>query len=119
MPKFIDCGIDPVGEILKKCVAVGLCVEDDPGGAPFHNFLFGTLNGLYRTTADTMEILAVENELKGNGHFRLFLQHLHGTYRRIAFKKIMNEELSLRLFKCGYKESGNDMIWTQLPSEES
>lgn len=82
-------------------------------GDGFRRFRIGTCEGLWRSTANAYEILAVNNDSPGNGHF----QHVLGWFERSAirdkkkvrFCEMMNTRLVKHLAGLGYELKRNTM----------
>ncbi len=75
--------------------------------ADFYAFRVGTCEGLWRTTADAYEILAVVNRSKGNGHFRQAMLWFEQSCRRdgkdLLIREVWNVRLALMLRRNGFR----------------
>lgn len=76
------------------------------------DFRVGTCNGIYRHNIDkeSIEILAVVNEQKGNGHFKDVIEWFEFACRKqnlkLRFLETWNLRLAWNLRKHGYKMVG-------------
>lgn len=71
-------------------------------------FRVGTCEGLWCSTDNTYDILAINNKSKGNGHFEDVLQRFESSCKRdkkkLRFLEIMNEDFKNHLInKRGFK----------------
>lgn len=81
----------------------------------FLRFRIGTCEGLWRSTHDSYDILAVDNTRGGNGHFEDVLQWFEYSCKRDkkAFRvlEVWNKNLKRHLIeKRGFSDIGNDNI---------
>lgn len=90
-----------------------------PGFPPsqnFKRFRIGTCEGLWQATDTSYDILAVTNDVKGNGHFEDVLEWFEYACKRdhkhFRFLEVMNARLLLHLIdKRGFaRSSGKDVI---------
>ncbi len=110
MATFKDCGPDPMGDFVKE-VAELAGIPDDTGGVPLRLFRCGTCHGLYRVKDGAMEILAVQNDKPGNGHFGEFMKHIL-TYPVVRFLEMLNDGLAKHLCETrGFLMVGNNCEW--------
>jgi hypothetical protein len=76
-------------------------------GGSFKQFRVGTCDGLWRTTDDAYEILAVLNRQKGNGHFKQAMLWFEQSCRRDGKKfrilEVWNVRLAFMLRRNGFK----------------
>src|SRR5678816_1085685 len=84
-----------------------------PFAKDFMRFRVGTCSGLWQSTKDSYDILAIDNESKGNGHFEDVLEWFEQSCRRDkkAFRilEVWNEKLATHLInKRGFTYQGND-----------
>lgn len=71
-------------------------------------FKVGTCNGIYRYIMDTIEILAIQNDNPGNGHFEDVLEWFYNSAKRdnkhLQFSEILNPKFAKHLEdKRGFK----------------
>ena len=80
----------------------------------WHDFRVGTVHGLYRPNGDALEILAVVNAEKHNGHFKDTIEWFEFACKRqnlrLRFLETWNLRLAYNLWKHGYKFKWC-MIW--------
>lgn len=92
--------------------------EPLPGFPPsknFHKFRIGTCEGLWQSTDDSYDILAVKNNSPHNGHFEDVIQWFEHSCRRdkrnFRFLEVMNPFLKKHLIeKRGFKHDGIDNL---------
>ena len=77
----------------------------------FKRFRVGTCTGLWQSTETSYDILAVENEVKGNGHFEDVLQWFENSCERdhkdFRILEVWNSRLKKHLVKKrGFKVVG-------------
>jgi len=82
-----------------------------PFSSEFLRFRVGTVCGLWRATAKSYDILAVDNVEKGNGHFDDLLEWFEYSCRRdgkyLRILEIWNKELQKHLItKRGFQADG-------------
>jgi len=69
-------------------------------------FRVGTVEGAWRSTNSTYEILAVVNKSPGNGHLDVMLGHFSASCRRdkkdFIIREMMNNQFALHLVKKGF-----------------
>lgn len=84
----------------------------------FTCFKIGTCQGLYVSTSETYDIIAVVNNEPGNGHFQDVIDWFENSCLRdkksLRFMEMMNDEFRKHLvLKRGYKPEGeNNLIKT-------
>lgn len=82
----------------------------------FHRFRIGTCEGLWQSTENSYDILAITNTIPGNGHFEDVLQWFEHSCRRdrkhLKVLEIMNVPFRKHLIvKRGFKPLGlSDVI---------
>lgn len=86
--------------------------EADPS---FTRFRIGTCHGLWRSTDDSYDILAVANNEPGNGHFEDVLQWFYFSCKRdnkcLRILETWNENLKKHLInKRGFLDIGKDNV---------
>lgn len=89
-----------------------------PGFPPcknFHEFRIGTCEGLWQSTDDSYDILAIKNINKGNGHFEDVMQWFENSCRRdkknLRFLEVMNPHFKKHLLnKRGFRHDGIDNV---------
>ena|ERR1700727_1697954 len=71
--------------------------------AEWMRFKVGTCSGLWKSTPDAYEILAVDNEQPGNGHFNDVMEWFENSCRRdrksLKFLEILNPAFKKHLLK--------------------
>lgn len=110
-PAFVDEGVNLLLQVMVEWAGGILRLKDDTGGVPFRSFRFGTCHGLWRDVPDAVEILAVENGRKGNGHFALLVRELgrRAGGRLVRFRMMVNGRLTRHLCgRWGFAERGED-----------
>lgn len=75
----------------------------------------GTCHGVYQSTQNTYDILAIYNDERGNGHFEDVLDWFYNSCRRdkkdLRFMEIMNEDFRKHLMKKrGFKKDGKNNL---------
>jgi hypothetical protein len=78
-------------------------------------FRVGTCEGLWTSTEEAYEVLAIKNSQKGNGHFTDVLEWFENSCRRdnrdLKFMEVMNESFMKHLVsKQGFEVLGDDVI---------
>lgn len=86
--------------------------ERDP---EWNRFKIGTCHGLWRATAFSYDILAIQNDTPGNGHFEDVMQWFEHACRRehrlFRIMQVWNEELLQHLvYKRGFTAVKEDCI---------
>jgi len=82
----------------------------------FMRFRTGTVTGLWRHTKDGYEVLAIVNDLPGNGHLQDFLEWFYHSCKREKCSFIIREFFNLKfkdhlINKHGFRPYGkNDLI---------
>lgn len=81
----------------------------------FSGFKVGTCHGLWRSTTDSYEILAVINETPNNGHFTDVLEWFFNSCQRdnrvLHILECWNKRLKTHMIeKHGFVDIGNDTI---------
>ena len=75
-------------------------------GGSFKCFRVGTCEGLWRSTPENYEILAIVNKKKGNGHFQKalwwFEQSCKRDKKKLRIIKVWNLRLAWNLWKHGF-----------------
>lgn len=88
-------------------------VADWPFG-DFQRFRVGTCEGLWRSTNDSYDILAITNNEMGNGHFTDVLEWFNFSCKRdkrvLRILEVWNKDLKNHLLKKGFKDIGNENI---------
>jgi hypothetical protein len=73
-------------------------------------FRVGTCEGLWRSTSEAYEILAVVNHKRGNGHFKEAMLWFEQSCRRdrkaLLVREIWNPRLAFMLRRNGFKWDG-------------
>lgn len=87
-----------------------LCVDKN-----FTRFRIGTCEGLWASTPNSYDILAIDNKVPGNGHFEDVMQWFEHSCRRdkkaLRFLEIMNKPFRNHLLtKRGFKPEGKDNV---------
>lgn len=72
----------------------------------FYGFRVGTCEGLYRSTDDAFEILAIVNREKGNGHFSDAMWWFEQSCRREQKKLRLLETFNLKLYWKSIRKHG-------------
>ena len=77
-------------------------------------FRVGTCHGVYYFTDDAINILAIANDTKGNGHFKDVMEWFEFSCREnkkpLRFVEVMNQRFKAYLLKNGFKKDGNDNV---------
>lgn len=78
-------------------------------------FKVGTCNGLWRCNCNSYEILAISNDIPGNGHFEDVLEWFEFSCKRdkkdLVFLEIWNEKLMSHLInKRGFVGDGDCVL---------
>lgn len=86
-----------------------------PDAENYFCFRVGTIEGLWTSTIDSYDILAIENKKPGNGHFDDVLQWFEHSCRRdkksLRFLEILNDDFREHLIKKrGFKPQGQNVI---------
>lgn len=86
-----------------------------PNAENFTRFRIGTCEGLWTSTLQTYDILAITNSIPGNGHFEDVLQWFENSCKRdgkhLRFLEIMNKDFKNHLIqKRGFKSQGLDNV---------
>ena len=86
-----------------------------PSCENYHCFRIGTCEGLWASTETSYDILAIENKVKGNGHFEDVMQWFEHSCRRdkkdLRFLEIMNKAFRKHLIeRRGFKAQGPNVI---------
>lgn len=86
-----------------------------PVDPEFTAFKIGTCEGIYGSTKDTYDIVAVVNNEPGNGHFEDVIEWFENSCRRdkksIRFMEMMNPRLASHLkIKRGFKREGENNL---------
>lgn len=86
-----------------------------PSCKNFRKFRIGTCEGLWTSTDTTFDILAIENNVKGNGHFEDVLQWFAYACKRDKkdFRVLELDNLNLKahlILKRGFKPQGPDNV---------
>jgi len=81
----------------------------------FKRFRIGTCDGLWRSTDESYDILAVTNNSAGNGHFKDVLQWFEMSCNRdnksLRVLEVWNDNLKSHLInKQGFQDIGNDNL---------
>jgi hypothetical protein len=81
----------------------------------FFEFRIGTCHGLYRSTSESYDILAIVNDQPNNGHlddvFQWFENSCHRDQRELRVLEVWNKNLKRHLIvKCGFRESKADDV---------
>ena len=81
----------------------------------FVQFRIGTCHGLWGSTETTYDILAVKNEVLGNGHFDDVMEWFEMSCRRdkkdLRFLEVWNHGLKIHLIgKRGFEDAGKDIL---------
>lgn len=86
-----------------------------PAASEFKRFRVGSCDGLWRSTSDSYDILAITNNEKGNGHLRDVLQWFEQSCRRdkkvLRVLEVWNSNFKKHLIeKCSFKDIGSDNV---------
>lgn len=86
-----------------------------PKANNYMRFRVGSIEGLWAVTDTSYDILAIENNHPGNGHFEDVLQWFEHSCKRdhknLRFLEILNPSFRKHLInKRGFKPSGNNVI---------
>lgn len=86
----------------------------------FTRFKIGTCTGIWKTENKSYSILAITNDVKGNGHFDDVLQWFENSCRRdgysLKFLEVWNPKLKKHLIeKRGFVDIGNFNLEKQYP----
>ena len=81
----------------------------------FERFRVGTCDGLYRSTEDSFDILAITNEVPHNGHFEDVLQwfeHSCTEHKRVLrILEVWNQKFKAHLIaRRGFIDIGKDNV---------
>lgn len=84
--------------------------SEDPWMDEFYEFKVGTCHGLWRSTSDSYDILAIVNDEPGNGHLEDVFQYFEHSCRRdgkcLKIIEIWNERFKRHLItKRGFVET--------------
>lgn len=87
-------------------------IEGDPLNICFR---VGTCHGLYCSTDKTYDIIAIENDVKGNGHLEDVFQWFENSCRRdnknLRVLEFFNKRFKKHLIrKRGFQKQGNNVI---------
>jgi len=80
-------------------------VGDWPFG-DFHRFRIGTCHGLWRATDTSYDILAIDNQVPGNGHFNDVIEWFEQSCRRDKKSLMILEVWNQRLAKHFVEKRG-------------
>lgn len=87
-----------------------------PAAEEYSKFRVGTCEGLWRSTKTSYDILAITNNVPGNGHFNDVLQWFEASCKRdkkdFVIQELWNKDLKEHLLKKrGFKVlKGDDVI---------
>lgn len=86
-----------------------------PNASTFRKFRIGTCEGLWAATETTYDILAITNNVPGNGHFEDVLQWFEHSCRRdkrnLRILEVWNKRLKMHLIrKRGFSAIGKDNV---------
>lgn len=91
IPPFED------GGLWKNPLVIGEC---------WRHYRVGTCTGAYRATLTAYEILAISNDVAGNGHVEAMLAWFNTSCKRdkkdLIIKTVLNKGLALKLSKLGF-----------------
>ncbi len=106
--KFRDKPYQFAGMIDAVCDMAGIGYADNftHKEIPFREFTYGTCNGLWRRLPDAVEILAVVNNVSGNGHFARLMDVFAKYGGTIRFLEVVNERFAAHLERQGFVRVG-------------
>lgn len=86
-----------------------------PATKEFMRFRVGSCDGLWRSTKESYDILAITNDNKGNGHFNDVLQWFEQSCRRdkkvLRILEVWNKRFKRHLItKRSFKDIGGDNV---------
>lgn len=86
-----------------------------PIAGEFKRFKVGTCKGLWRSTSRSYDILAITNDVPGNGHFEDVLEWFENSCKRdgrdLNILEVWNKDFKKHLIKKrGFKKKGVDDV---------